>query len=86
MSDERYRIVLTGYSSEKGEFYVEQDIAKLFKTTPERARQLLKRAPTKLKENLPVDEANRYRVAIERTGATCDVENMRYNISGLSIT
>ena len=85
MSEELYRVVLTGYGTGKGEYYVEDNVATLFKTTQEKARKLLKDAPTTIKENLSVDQANKYKAAIEKTGATCDVENMKYNISELSI-
>jgi len=41
--------------------------------------------PAIIKENLPFEQANQYKNAIEKTGALCEVESMKYNISGLSI-
>jgi ribosomal protein L7/L12 len=46
---------------------------------------LLKSAPTTLKENLPAAQADLYKQAFAKTGASCDVENMKYNLSGLSL-
>ncbi len=82
---EQYRVVLNGYASTKGEYFVEVDFARLFKITPEKARELFQAAPVVIKERLPIEEASRYKDAIEKTGAACSVESMRYNFSGLSI-
>ena len=86
MSQELYRVILTGYGDrQKGEHYIEEAFAKLFKIQQAKARQLLKSAPTTLKENLPAVQADLYKEAIAKTGAACDVENMKYNLSGLSL-
>jgi len=39
MSDEHYKVVLKGYTSSKGEHYIEEDLAKLFKISPEKAKE-----------------------------------------------
>lgn len=85
MSQEQYRVILTGYATSKGEYYVEIDFAKLFKITREKAKELFKTSPTTIKEGLSLEEANQYKSAIEKTGATCDVENMKYDLGGLSL-
>ncbi len=85
MTEEQFRIVLKGYSTGKGEYYIEEDFAKLFKITPEKAKELFKSSPTILKENLSFEQANRYKNSIEKTSASCEVESMKYNLSGLSL-
>lgn len=85
MSEELYRVVLAGYKSGKGEYYIEQDLADLFKITREKARELLQAAPKMIKENLSLEEATKYKEAIEKTGAGCEVENMKFNLGGLSL-
>jgi ribosomal protein L7/L12 len=85
MSEELFRVILKGYQPGKGEYYVEQDFARLCKLTPEKARDLLKTAPKKIKENLTREEADRFKAAIEKTGAACEVESMKFDFDGLSL-
>ncbi|HEY3488185.1 MAG TPA: ribosomal protein L7/L12 [Gammaproteobacteria bacterium] len=85
MSEELYRVILKGYKSGKGEHYVEQDFAKLCKLTPEKAKELLKAGPKKIKENLSKEEAEKFKAAIEKTGAACEIESMKFDFSGLSL-
>lgn len=85
MSDEVYSVVLKGYQTGKGEYYVEEDFAKLFKITPEKAKKLLNSAPKVIKENLSLEKANQYKKAIDQTGARCEVENTKFNTGELSL-
>ncbi|MFW2374288.1 MAG: ribosomal protein L7/L12 [Gammaproteobacteria bacterium] len=85
MSDDDYSVVLKGYQAGKGEYYVEEAFAKLFKITADKAKQLLNSAPTVIKENLPLEKANQYKKAIDQTGASCEVENTKFNTGGLSL-
>ncbi len=85
MSEELYRVVLKGYSAGKGEYYIEVEFAKLFKIPHEKAKELFNSSPAIIKENLPFEQANQYKNAIEKTGALCEMESMKYNISGLSL-
>ena len=85
MSEDLYRVIVKGYSSGKGEYFIELEFAKLFKITPEKARELLKSSPKTIKENLPQDQAAKYKLAIEKAGAVCELENMRFDTSGLSL-
>ena len=64
---------------------VEQDLAALFKITREKARELLLAAPKTIKENLALEDAAKYKEAIEKTGAACSVENMKFDLGGLSL-
>ncbi len=82
---ESYRVILTGYGSGKGEHYIEADFAKLFKITLDQAKQVLKEVPKSLKENLSLEVATKYKEAIDKTGAKCDLENMRYDTSKFSL-
>ena len=83
--EERYRVILNGYGEAKGEYYIEEDFAKLFKMTREQANALLEKSPTPIKENLSIQQANQYKEAIDNTGARCEVESMQFNTSGLSL-
>lgn len=85
MSEELYRVILNGYSAGKGEYFIEVALAKLFKITPEKAKELLGSSPVTIKENLPLEKAEQYKKAIEKTDALCDLESMKYNLSGLSL-
>jgi len=85
MSEELYRVVLKGYSLGKGEYYIELDFAKLFKITREKAKEVLKSSPKTIKVNLSIEEAEKYKKAIEKTGALCELENMKFDTSGLSL-
>jgi len=85
MSEDLYKVNLKGYSPGKGEYYVEEAFAKLFKIKQEKARELLSSAPTVIKENISLEQANKYQAAIEETGASCEIESMNYDLGGLSL-
>ncbi len=85
MADELYTVILKGYGEGKGEYYIEEDFAKLFKITREKSRELLTGAPMTIKENLTAEAASRYEEAIKNTGAKCEIENMKFDLGGLSL-
>ena len=85
MSDNNYSVILKGYSKDQGEYYIEEAFAKLFKVSPEKARELLQSAPKTIKENLSKEQAEKYQQAIKSTGALCEVENMSFDTGGLSL-
>ena len=85
MSEELYRVILKGYSTDKGQYYIEVDFAELFKITQEKAKKIFKSCPAIVKENLSFTQANKYQEAIEKTGAVCEVESMKYDTGGLSL-
>ena len=85
MSEELYRVVLKGYSTGKGEYYIEEEFANLFKITHEKAKELFSSLPTTIKDSISLEQANQYKGAIDKTGAVCDVESMKYNFNGLSL-
>jgi len=85
MSEDLYRVIVNGYSAHKGEYFTEMEFAKLFKITPEKSRKLLSASPKAIKENLPLEKANQYKNAIEKTGVLCELENMKFDLSGLSL-
>jgi len=80
-----YCVVLLGFSSGKGEYYIEKEFAELFKISQDKAKSMLRNAPTTIRKNISLGEAQRYEQAIKETGALCEVENMAFNTSGLSI-
>ncbi|MCG6937012.1 MAG: hypothetical protein LJE83_02410 [Gammaproteobacteria bacterium] len=85
MSEDLYRVIVNGYAADKGEYFIEMEFAKLFKITPEKSRKILRASPTTIKMNLSIEKANQYKYAIEKTGVLCELENMKYDISGLSL-
>ena len=93
MSDDLYKVVITGYyhidmtgyKTHKGEYYIEKDFAELFHITPQKARELIQSAPKAIKENISIEEANRYLKRIEATGVSCEVQDMNSKPSELSL-
>lgn len=85
MSEDLYRVIVNGCSADKGEYYAELEFAKLFKISPEKSKKILHATPKTIKENLTLEKANQYKSAIEKTGVLCELENMKFNISGLSL-
>lgn len=77
--------MLLGFSSEKGEYYIEREFAELFKISHEKSKDLFRSVPTTVRKNITLEEAQKYERAINKTGAICEVENMKFNISGLSL-
>lgn len=71
--------------ADKGEYYIEVGFAKLFKISYEEAKELFKNVPTTIKDGLPIDQAKQYKEEIEKIGAKCEIDDMRYDFSGLSI-
>lgn len=80
-----YRVVLLGFNSGKGEYYIEKEFADLFKISHDKAKAMFRAAPTVVRENISLPEAQKYEEAINRTGASCEVENMNFNISSFSM-
>ncbi|MBN1378191.1 MAG: ribosomal protein L7/L12 [Gammaproteobacteria bacterium] len=93
MSDIKYKIVLTGYyhvdmtgyKTQKGEYYIEKDFADAFHIPREKARELFQSVPTVLKENLSYDEAQQYRKKIEAAGGSCEIQDMDSRPAELSL-
>ena len=85
MPGDLYRVIVNGYSTDKGEYYAELEFARLFKITPEKSRKILHASPQTIKENLTLEKADQYRNAIEKAGVTCELENMKYDLGGLSL-
>jgi hypothetical protein len=83
--DTNFRVILLGFSSDKGEYYIEKEFAELFKISPEKSKEMFRSVPTTIRENISLEEAQKYEQAIKKTGANCEVENMKFNISGLSL-
>ena len=83
--DTNFRVILLGFSSGKGEYYIEKEFAELFKIGHEKAKEMFRSVPTTIRENITLEEAQKYERAIKKTGASCEVENMKFNISGLSM-
>jgi len=85
MAEELYRIVLNGYSSEKGEIYIEEDFAKLFNISYEKSKALFQSLPKTVKENLSFEQASQYVSRIKEVGAECEMESMKFDTGGLSL-
>ena len=85
MSEEQYRVILKGYGTGKGQYYIETDFAELFNITQEKAKKIFKSCPAIIKENISFEQASKYQDAIEKTGALCEVESTKYDLGGLSL-
>jgi ribosomal protein L7/L12 len=83
--DKNFRVILLGFSSNKGEYYIEKEFAELFKISHEKSKDMFRSVPTTIRKNITLEEAQKYERAIKKTGADCEVENMKFNISGLSL-
>ena len=83
--DTNFRVILLGFSSDKGEYYIEKEFAELFKISQEKSKEMFRSVPTTIRENITLEEAQKYEQTIKKTGANCEVENMKFNISGLSL-
>jgi len=68
------QVVLTGIRSAESEAQTHQQLAQLFKTTPDRVKTMLAAGAYVLKTNLDEATALKYRSALERAGATCRIE------------
>ena len=74
-----YHVELTGYETNKGEYYIEKDFAEFMHIPRQQARQLIqrsKKSPKVLVRNLPIDKAIHLRDKIEITGVCCEVLDM----------
>ena len=85
MDEAKFQVVLNGYGAGKGEYYIEKAFAELFKIPHEKVKVLFKSLPKILKENITKAEAEKYKKAIDKTGAVCEVVDNRFDFSGLSI-
>lgn len=74
MHSELYKIVLTGIKPQNNPDTVYKNIAHLFHTTPEYARQAFSKAPVVIKKGIDHDTALKYQKAIEDAGAVCNVK------------
>ncbi len=85
MEQEKYRVNLIGYKNGKGEYYIEKDFGEFFNISHEEAKSYFKNLPYTFKENLTLDEANQYEKDFWSIGAKCEIENMKFKLSGLSL-
>lgn len=71
----RFKLVLTGLVDPRVSLEeAAQRLGELFKTTPDNVKRFLQGQPTALSKSLSATEAERYRLAIEKTGARCRLE------------
>lgn len=85
MQQEQYRVILKGYKSGKGEYYIEEDFGKLLDITQKEARSYFAETPKTLKQDLSREDAEQFKNNINDIGADCEVEDMRFDLSGLSL-
>ena len=52
---------------------VKQNLAGLFKISPQEVDSLLSKAPVHIKQNVDRETAGRYRAAVEKSGALCEI-------------
>lgn len=68
---EKYNVVLSGKHPAADSLQVAQKLAFLFKCTSEQAGRLLSQPSSVVKKNVTADVADKYKRAIESTGAQC---------------
>lgn len=93
MSDELYKLVITGYyhvditgyKTHKGEYYIEKDFAELFQIPRQQAREIIQSSPRIIKENLSIEQATQYRDKIEKAGVSCEIHDMNEETNELSL-
>ncbi|MDH1827544.1 DUF2628 domain-containing protein [Delftia lacustris] len=71
---EKYNVVLSGKHPAADTHQVAQKLATLFKCTPEQAGRLLSQASCVVKKDVTADAADKYKRAIESTGAQCIIQ------------
>lgn len=78
MATGRYKVILTGQfdrSRERGQ--IRADLMALFKLSETDVDRLLDSAPVTVKTDLDYDTASKYKIAIEQTGALCDLREVK---------
>ena len=89
MSEGTHKVIIKGYGdSDKGKYYIEQDLAELFGIDQKVAKKLLEvsgEEPRDVKVGVDSKTAERYLKALEATGADGEIIDTRYDFSGLSI-
>lgn len=71
---EKYNVVLSGRHPTANPHEVAQKLATLFKCTPEQAGRLLSQASCVVKKDVTAEVADKYKRAIESTGAQCIIQ------------
>ncbi|WP_312834672.1 DUF2628 domain-containing protein [Comamonas sp.] len=71
---EKYNVVLSGRHPAADAHQVAQKLASLFKCTPEQAGRLLSQASCVVKKDVTAEVADKYKRAIESTGAQCIIQ------------
>lgn len=72
---EKYNVVLSGRHPAADAHQVAQKLATLFKCTPEQAGRLLSQASCVVKKDVTAEVADKYKRAIESTGAQCIIQS-----------
>ncbi|MFW2371753.1 MAG: pilin [Gammaproteobacteria bacterium] len=76
MDQNTYKIIITNQlSADQDKVLVISKLAKLFKVSEDRAIKLISRPHTVIKENLDLNSAKKYQLAISKTGAHSEIIN-----------
>jgi len=84
MKRSTYRIILKGISEERPSEEVKENLAALFKSTPERIDGLIKTGPVLLKKGVGREMALKYAKALKKAGAIFVIEKEPLGESGLN--
>ena len=77
MATGRFRVILTGqFAGSRGRDEIRAELMALFKLGEAEVDRLLDSAPVTVKSDLDHDTADKYKAAIEQTGALCDVREI----------
>lgn len=76
MDENTYQVIITNsLSDDQDKLLVTQKLATLFKTSEQKAAQLLTKPETIVKKNIDQATAEKYQLAIRKTGAQCKIIN-----------
>ena len=77
MATGRFKVTLTGqFDRARGRDDIRAALVELFKLSESEVDRLLDSAPVTIKSDLDYDTASRYKLAIEQTGALCEVREV----------
>ncbi|MGJ8686026.1 MAG: hypothetical protein ACSHWQ_01000, partial [Spongiibacteraceae bacterium] len=75
MLDERFDLYMTGQlAADSNRELATQQLAKLFKVTPEQISSKLQGKPSRIRKNLPTSELERYRAVFDKLGVITKAE------------
>ena len=77
MSESKFNVVLTNQLGEgQDKAQVIDNLAKLFKTTPQKIEQIFQKPEMTIKKELPEQQAKKFQLAIHKSGGVCRLDEV----------